>query len=443
MDTAEGRWRGARGLLFAAILLSILFWLFEAVLHVLVFRDSGLLEQIFSPPSHEVWMRLVVAFMFMTFALYAHRVVAARQRAEREADQARAEVSQIFDTAADGMRVVDRDFNITCANKTFAELVGMPKDEIIDKKCYEVFRGRLCDTPECPLERVLQGETVVTYDAWKERFDGTRVPCMVTAKPFRWPSGEILGIVEDFRDISDRIRYEAKLKESRERLRQLTSHLQGVREEERRRVAREIHDELGQALTALHLDLHWLKKRLPAEKKELAAKAEAMTRLIGATVQSVRRLCSELRPGILDDFGLAAAVEWQVGEFAKRTGIACEVNVSPSEIVVDEPLSVAMFRILQEALTNVARHARARKVVVDLKETSTGLTLRVRDNGVGIDITRAAAKNTYGLMGIRERVRAFGGTLRVERCATGGTCLEVRITGRLSEDSDDPNHDRG
>ena len=320
METAEGRWRGARGLLFAAILLSILFWLFEAVLHVLVFRDSGLLEQIFSPPSHEVWMRLVVAFMFMTFALYAHRVVAARQRAERAADQARAEVSQIFDTAADGMRVVDRDFNITCANTTFAELVGLPKDEIIGKKCYEVFRGRLCDTPECPLERVLQGETVVTYDAWKERFDGTRVPCMVTAKPFRWPSGEILGIVEDFRDISDRIRYEAKLKESRERLRQLTSHLQGVREEERSRVAREIHDELGQALTALHLDLHWLKKRLPTEKKELAAKAEAMTRLIGATVQSVRRLCAELRPGILDDFGLAAAVEWQVGEFAKRTG---------------------------------------------------------------------------------------------------------------------------
>jgi two-component system sensor histidine kinase UhpB len=423
-------------------LFSVLFWLLESVLHLLVFKDSGLLEQIFWPHHHEVWMRILVVSLFLVFGLYAQRMVRARQRAERETERARAEMAQIFDTAADGMRVVDRELNITCANETFADLVGLPKDEIVGKKCHEVFRGRLCDTPDCPLERVLRGELSVTYDAWKERVDGTSVPCMVTAKPFRWPNGEIMGIVEDFRDISDRVQYENELMESRERLRQLTGHLQGVREEERRRVAREIHDELGQALTALHLDLHWLKRRLPTEATELADKADAMSRLIGATVQSVRRLCSELRPGVLDDFGLAAAVEWQVGEFAKRTGIACDVNLDPPDIVVSEALSVAMFRILQEALTNVARHAQASELVVSLSQGPEGLALSVCDNGIGIDATRAAARNNYGLLGIRERARAFGGSLRVDRLDEGGTCLEVRIPGPVNGETDDPDTDR-
>jgi signal transduction histidine kinase len=159
-------------------------------------------------------------------------------------------------------------------------------------------------------------------------------------------------------------------------------------------------------------------------------------------VQSVRRLCSELRPGVLDDFGLAAAVEWQVGEFAKRTGIACDVNLDPPDIVVSEALSVAMFRILQEALTNVARHAQASELVVSLSQGPEGLALSVCDNGIGIDATRAAARNNYGLLGIRERARAFGGSLRVDRLDEGGTCLEVRIPGPVNGETDDPDTDR-
>ena len=414
-------------LILVGMLLSAVFWVLEATVHVVVFDDSGLAEQIFTPHGHEVWMRLTVVAMFMAFGFYSHRMVEARRRAEEKAREAGAQLSQIFETAADGMRVVDRDFTVACANQTFAALVGRPKTAIVGHKCDEVFRGDLCGTPGCPLERILAGEERVEYDAEKTRPDGQRIPCIVTATPFRRPSGEVVGIVEDFKDISERIRTESELRESRERLQALTSHLQVVREEERRRIAREIHDELGQALTALNMDIHWLKKRLPANAPEQIAKADAMAGLIGATVQSVRRICSELRPGILDDLGLAAAIEWQLGEVAKRTGIHCELSAEPPDLVVGDDLSIALFRIFQEALTNCTRHARATSLRVALREHAGELTLSVCDDGIGLGSGAPSGKKTFGLLGIRERVRDFDGRLEIGAAPGGGTCLQVGV----------------
>ena len=416
-----------RSLLVIAIGCSILFWVLEAVVHVIVFKDSGLGEQIFAPQSHEAWMRLTVVAMFVAFGFYSYRMVEARRRAEQEAMTANAEVAQIFETAADGMRVVDRDFRVICANETFASMVGIPKDALVGRKCHEVFRGSRCDTPGCPLERILQGEERVEYDTEKIRPDGRKIPCNVTATPFRRPSGEVIGIVEDFKDISERVRAESELMESRERLQELTAHLQVVREEERRRIAREIHDELGQALTALNMDVHWVGSRLPEDYQALKDKADAMANLIGTTVQSVRRICSELRPGILDDFGLAAAIEWQLGEFANRTGIAVELRAEPPDLVVSENLSIALFRIFQEALTNATRHAQATRLQVDLREASGCLSLRVSDNGIGLGEGSSQAKKTFGLLGIRERVRDFGGRLDLGPAPGGGTYLEVKV----------------
>jgi PAS domain S-box-containing protein len=414
-------------LIVVGVLLSLLFWFLEALLHVLVFNDVSLSEQVFRPPFHEVWMRLTIMSMFVSFGIYAHWMLEARRRAEEAVKLVNSELTQIFETAADGMRVVDKNFTVLRANQTFCSLAGLPKDAVIGRKCHEVFRGRTCDTPSCPLIQVLNEEERVEYDSEKKRRDGTEVPCIVTATPFRRPDGEIIGIVEDFKDISERREWEKQLMESRERLRELASHLEDVREEQRSRIAREIHDELGQALTALKMDVHWLGKNLPQESPELLEKIRAMSDLIGCTVQSVRRICSELRPGILDDFGLVAAIEWQADEFTKRTGIPCEISASPTEIVFNQDLTIAVFRIFQETLTNIVRHAAAGRVEVRLKGEEGYFDMSVCDDGTGMQTEPLERGKSFGLLGIRERVRDFGGEFSVSESPSGGTCVKIRV----------------
>ena len=414
-------------LILIGVLLGAVFWVFEAVLHVLVFNDSGILTQIFRPHSHEVWMRLTVMTMFAAFGLYSHRMVTARRRAEEAAMVANAELTQIFETAADGMRVVDRDFTVLRANETFSTISGIPKEAIVGEKCFEVFHGPHCDTPGCPMVQILDGRDRVEYDSEKLRRDGTLVPCIVTATPFRRPDGELIGIVEDFKDITERRESEQELMESRERLRELASHLQGVREEERTRISREIHDELGQVLTALKMDVDWLSLKLTGGKKEILEKTGAMSDLIRRTVQSVRRICTELRPGLLDDFGLLSAMEWQAAEFTKRTGIECEIASTREEIVMDPDRSTAVFRIFQEALTNVARHAEATRVEVRLSDRTGVLELVVRDDGKGLSETRSTGTKSLGLMGMRERAHSLGGSFTIHEGDSGGARIELSV----------------
>ena len=421
---------GRNGLLFAGLVISVLFWLLEASNHVIFFADSDVFEAVFAPTWHELWMRLTVVAAIMAFAILANIMVNARRKAEDAAIRALSEVDQVFETAADGMRIVDRNFRVLKANETFAKLVGLPKNEIIGRKCHDVFWGGMCESPGCPLTRILEGEKDVEYDADKVRPDGTSVPCIVSATPFRRPDGTIIGIVEDFKDISERKQVERNLKKTGVRLRELTAHLQCIREEERSRIAREIHDELGQVLTALSLDVSWLKKRLPVEQMELQDKIQSMAELITATVSSISRICSELRPAILDDVGLSAAIEWQAEEFTSRTGIACDIRTDPPEIKLCEELSVAVFRIFQETLTNIVRHARASKVEVQLRLTPSEFSMRVCDDGIGIEDSEPQKVKTFGLLGVKERVRGFGGELKLASGDTGGTCLDIVIPAR-------------
>jgi PAS domain S-box-containing protein len=414
-------------LILVALVLSGVFWVGEAIIHVLVFQDSGLLPQIVAPPTHEIWMRLIVMALLLVFALYSQSLLNARRRAEDAASQANAELSQIFETAVDGMRVVGRDFTVLRANDTFAAMAGLPKQAIVGKKCYDVFRGPLCDTPSCPLVRMLNNQERLEYNAEKERWDGAKVPCIVTATPFKRPDGEVLGIVEDFKDISDRRQAETDLMVSESRLRQLTAHLLEVREDERTRIARELHDELGQSLTALKMDLRWLTHRLPDSEPGMLEKANAMKGLIDHTMESISRICSELRPSILDDFGLSAAVQWQAGDFTKRTGIPCDITSEPPEIMVDPHLSTAVFRIFQETLTNITRHAQATEVHANVKLTDGVLEMRVCDNGKGLAADESPKRKSFGLLGIRERVRERNGDFVIRDGANGGTCVEIRI----------------
>jgi signal transduction histidine kinase len=228
-------------------------------------------------------------------------------------------------------------------------------------------------------------------------------------------------------EISERERTQDELGQSRERLRKLALHLQYVREEEAKRIAREIHDELGQALTALKFDLHWLARKLPPDQLPLHGKIQTMSNLINMTVQTVRRISSELRPGLLDDFGLSAAMEWQTKEFAERTGISCDFVSNPENIVLDQNRSIAVFRIFQETLTNIARHANATEIEAILKETESDVNLEVRDNGKGITEKQLSDSRSFGVIGMHERVNSFGGELRINGTEDKGTTVAVRI----------------
>ncbi len=208
-------------------------------------------------------------------------------------------------------------------------------------------------------------------------------------------------------------------------LRALSARLQRIREEERSRVAREIHDELGQALTALKLDLSWLAEGLPDGQEPLRAQIHALSRRVEETIRAVRRIATTLRPSLLDDLGLAAALEWQAQEFRVHTGVRLRFASTLRDAHLDRDLSTSVFRIFQEALTNVARHARATCVEVRLLERSGRLLLEVRDDGRGITESELSDREALGLLGMRERALALGGELKVTGSPRRGT--EVRL----------------
>jgi signal transduction histidine kinase len=193
-------------------------------------------------------------------------------------------------------------------------------------------------------------------------------------------------------------------------------------------VARELHDELAQWLTAIKMDVSWLASRLPQDPPQLAARVEKLKAAVDTTVASVRRIASDLRPVMLDDLGLAAALEHLLHETSQRTGLVVSLDAEEGAFDFGEPLASSLYRMAQEALTNVARHAEASEVHVAVAVGEGGLlVLTVRDNGKGYDEVAAARRKSYGVLGIRERAHTLGGTARIERLETGGTLVEIVI----------------
>jgi signal transduction histidine kinase len=217
-----------------------------------------------------------------------------------------------------------------------------------------------------------------------------------------------------------------------QQLRDLSAHIESALEEERTGIAREIHDELGQSLTALKMDIAWIDRRASSpsgelDRAELHEKLATMSALTDEVIQQVRRISAELRPGVLDDLGLVAAIEWQAQEFEERTGTACVVRSNRSDANVDRSLATAVFRIFQEALTNITRHAAAKRVEVAIAIDDAALSLDVRDDGAGITVEAAQSRKSLGLLGMRERAHRFGGSLVVEAAAPQGTRVALRV----------------
>jgi PAS domain S-box-containing protein len=336
----------------------------------------------------------------------------------------------ILDTALDAVILIDSDGVIRFWNQqaeavfgwTAAEALGQRLSALIVPERYRDGHDRglagFVGTGSGPM-------TNRRTEMVARRNDGCEVPVELTIVPVS--SGATWMFSAFVRDLSERQRVTAALEESQRQLRSLADRLRKVREEERASIARQIHDEMGQVLTALRLDVAWLEARLPKEQQSLLDKCGTMAKLIETTIGRVRSLATELRPALLDDLGLPAAIEWETKEFARRSGLRCHLHLPADLTGLDSERATDLFRILQEALTNVARHAVARRVEVRLRVEGGDVVLQVADDGRGITPAEVADPRSLGLLGMRERALLWNGAVEVAAGSAGGTCLTVRL----------------
>jgi len=361
--------------------------------------------------------KLAKAFNYMTESL------GTRERTLRESQQ---RYRSVFENTGTATMIIEEDMTISMVNTEWEKLSGYSKKEVEGKKKWTefVYKEDLERMEEHHRKRREKGAQ--TLNEYEFRFFDRHG----NVKDILGKTGVIpitKGRVVSWLDITERKQAEAELKRSQEELRNLTAHLQSVREEERRSLARDIHDDLGQALTALKMDLSLLSKKFPKDQKPLLDRTQAISKLMDTSIETVKRISTELRPGVLDDLGLTAAIEWQAEEFEHRTGITCEVTSDPRDIILDRDRSTAIFRIFQESLTNVARHAQATRVTASLKEKAGTLELKVRDNGRGITKEQISDPKSFGIIGMRERVYAWEGQVTVKSAPGQGTTVAVRI----------------
>jgi two-component system sensor histidine kinase UhpB len=275
------------------------------------------------------------------------------------------------------------------------------------------------------IRRILNGNEMQGNEYTALKKDGSTFQALFYSNPIIH-DGHIDGLRGVVIDITDRKYVEKELEQSRDQFRNLSAHLQTIREEERSYIAREIHDELGQALTALKMDLSWLQGKL-SSSSDLCKKIDTMTQLVDLTIQSVRRISTDLRPGLLDDLGLIPALEWYSEEFQNRAGIECRLQIISDTVALDQDRSIAIFRIFQETLTNVARHARASEVIASLKQVDHSLEMIIKDNGIGISEEQIKAPTSLGLIGLKERVYPWGGTVEIYGIPHQGTTVKAVI----------------
>jgi len=389
-----------------------------------------------------------------------------RKRIEDALKASEIRYRRLFETAKDGILILDADTGrITDANPYLQELLGYSHAELLGKMLWEIGpfkdiaasrgafrrlqRKEYIRYDNLPLETKGRRRRHVEFVSNVYRENGTRViQCNIRDITSRHQVEEALANAS--KELEKRVdertaelltanrlmkkmldegkRAEEKIRKSRERLRNLSGRLQSLLEEERTRISREIHDELGQALTALKLDLSLTRRSLVSHGlAEQSAKIHEIERSVSRIIRTVRRIATELRPGILDELGVAAAIEWLAKDFQSRTGISSEVTIRGVDTIPDKVISTAIFRIVQEGLTNVVRHAAASQVNVRLEEKDDTLILEVRDNGIGIAEGRIFDSQSLGLVGIRERILLLGGEAVISGKAGEGTLVRVTL----------------
>lgn len=335
----------------------------------------------------------------------------------------------IFENAIGGIYQTTKEGRFITTNRALARILGYDSPEELIASVSDI--SRLYVQPDRRQEymRIIEKNNIITgFESEVYRKNGGKIWISEQARAIYNTFGDLHYYEGCVEDITVRKRAEEELKTSREQLRSLSAYIEAAREEERVYIAREIHDELGRMLTALKMELGCLSGKIPGDKEALPEKTKAMSELIDAAIKTVHRISTALRPALLDDLGLVAAIEGQVEEFRKRTGISCELVSDAEELFIDRSVSIAIYRILQEALTNIVRHADANIVRVTFKKKPSGkLMLEVCDNGKGITEEQISGPRAFGLTGIRERVYLLGGEVRITGNEGKGTTLKVEI----------------
>jgi len=355
----------------------------------------------------------------------AIRDITRRKMAEKVLQESESKYKTLTENSLTGI-FIHQNGKLIFVNDKFAAMHGYKPEELLRKSHLLLVHPDQRKNMKGMASKRLKGKSVPQqYEVRRITKQGTTLWCEMMATLIQYKGKP--AIMGNLIDITERKLAEVAIKESEEQLRNLTTYLQKIGEVERTNIAREIHDELGLGLTVLKIDLSWLRKRLPENEMALREKADTMTQLIDKTIRTVKKISTELRPGLLDDLGLAAAIEWQAEEFQKRTGIQCKITIDPADINFDRDRNTAIYRIFQETLTNVARHAQATEVKVSLRQRDDQLELKVRDNGRGITEKELTNQKSFGLIGIRERVKIFSGINIIKGVPDKGTTVTVRM----------------
>ncbi len=350
-----------------------------------------------------------------------------RKRTEDALRESEAKFRLFYENAPVSYQSLDEDGTILYVNPTWLETLGYDEEEVVGRWFGDFLETGFVERFKKDYRKFKQEGIIYGVEYVLMRKNGSEIIAAFDGRIGLTLDGSFERAHCIFYNITEQKKYEAELRRSREEMRNLSQHLESIREEERTRIAREIHDELGQALTALKMDIAWLHRRMVDAEGITREKTASMIELVDNTIQSVRRISSELRPGILDDLGLAAAIEWQAGEIEKRTGIRCETSFEPEDIMIDDTCNISVFRIFQEAITNVIRHANASTMQVRLRMDDTSLELCVHDDGIGISDDRVSHSRSFGLIGMRERALFCGGELHIFKNHDKGTTVKVTI----------------
>lgn len=357
-----------------------------------------------------------------TFWFFSRRRSAEQLKQEED----RRENETAFAAMAEGAVITDAQGSIRWVNDAFCSIYGYQRDEVLGRNPRILKSGRHDADFYAGFWRQLLQAGHWRGEVWNRRKTGEVFPVELSIQALRGPKGHIRRFISVFSDISERKRNEEalqsqrrQLEESEGRLRDLAGFLQTVREEERTRIARELHDEMGQALTALRIDLGWLRSKSASLGAATTERVGSALGVVEQSIVSLRRISEDLRPAMLDSLGIAAAVEHHVGQFSQRTGIPCQFTKDREEFDLDSDLSTTVFRVVQEALTNVARHASASAASVQLSQAEDGVSLNISDNGRGF--SGASDRKTFGLLGMRERIAMLGGCLEIDSEPGRGT----------------------
>lgn len=333
------------------------------------------------------------------------------------------ELSVVFDRITDGYFILNKEGRCTYANTQGALIVGKSKEEILGKYYYELYK------PETELNSALKFDSVMgsKLNSHNQVFDLLSQKWLeFYAYPFEnGMSIFIRDVTEIHHSREELIRSNEKFKVVNEQLRNLSEYLQKAREEERTYIAREIHDELGQILTGIKLDLSWIKTKSPQLTEDLSSRLVAAIDLTNVAINSVKRIATSLRPVVLDDFGLTAAVEWLCLQFSQKNNVTLNLKLETGDYNFPKGLSTTVFRICQETLTNISRHSNATEVSVEMKFVGSELHLIIQDNGIGLK--NEVKSGSLGIIGMRERAESLGGSLDISTNEVNGVTIELRV----------------